>query len=215
MNLVFDAIYKGLGLGIALCLGVGPSFFALIQTSLNNGLRSGIALASGIFISDVACVVFAYLGVSQFFMNPEHKTLIGLGGGIILVLFGTYVFLQKKPKGHIEDKEINVKVPNITLTIIKGFFLNILNPMVIILWISWLGVVSSQKGYTRAHIFIFFGTTLLTVVSTDILKVLTADRIKKFINPHVLLWINRLVGTILFTIGAWKLVALLLEKSGH
>jgi threonine/homoserine/homoserine lactone efflux protein len=212
MNLVIEAIYKGLALGMALCLGIGPSFFALIQTSLNNGVRSGIALALGIFISDLTCVVFAYLGVSQFFMNPVHKTMIGLVGGIILVLFGIYVFLQKKPKAHFEDANMNVKAPNVGLTIMKGFFLNILNPVVILLWVTWLGVVSSTKSFTQAHIFIFFGTTLLTVVSTDILKVLTADRIKKFINPHVLLWINRLVGTILFTIGAWKLVALLLEN---
>ncbi|HEV7231872.1 MAG TPA: LysE family transporter [Bacteroidia bacterium] len=215
MNLVFEAIYKGLALGMALCLGVGPSFFALIQTSLNNGVRSGIALALGIFISDLACVVFAYLGVSQFFMNPEHKTIIGLVGGTILVVFGLYIFLQKKPRTHFDDKELNLKTPNLALTLIKGFFLNILNPVVILLWVTWLGVVSSTRNFTRIHILIFFGTTLLTVVSTDILKVLTADRIKKFINPHVLLWINRLVGTILVTIGAWKLIALLLDHYGH
>jgi threonine/homoserine/homoserine lactone efflux protein len=126
-----------------------------------------------------------------------------------------YIFLQKKPRTHFDDKELNLKTPNLALTVMKGFFLNILNPVVILLWITWLGIVSSTRNFTHIHVLIFFGTTLLTVVSTDILKVLTADRIKKFINPHVLLWINRLVGTILVTIGAWKLIALMVDHYGH
>jgi threonine/homoserine/homoserine lactone efflux protein len=97
---------------------------------------------------------------------------------------------------------------------VKGFFLNLLNPVVILLWVTWLGVVSSTKDFTRIHVFIFFGTTLLTVVSTDILKVVSADRIKKFINPTVLIWINRTVGAIILTIGAWKLIAVFWDQYG-
>jgi threonine/homoserine/homoserine lactone efflux protein len=196
MNLVIEAIYKGLALGMALCLGVGPAFFALIQTSLHHGVKSGVALAIGIFISDVTCVVFAYMGISQFLMNPLHKTLIGIVGGCILVLFGTYILLQKQPRNRMNDESLDVKSPHFVLVMVKGFFLNLLNPVVILLWVTWLGVVSSTKDFTRIHVFIFFGTTLLTVVSTDILKVVSADRIKKFINPTVLIWINRTVGAV-------------------
>ncbi|MFI5150110.1 MAG: LysE family translocator [Bacteroidia bacterium] len=209
MNPVLEAIYKGLGLGIALCIGVGPSFFALIQTSLNNGVRSGIALALGIFLSDLTCVLLAYLGVSKFMLNPANQTIVGIVGGTILILFGIYIFTQKKPMTKLQEQEVNLKTPSIALTILKGFLLNILNPVVIILWITWLGVVSSTHNYTRLHILIFFGTTLSVVVLTDIAKVLMANRIKKYINPHFLLWVNRLIGTILFVIGVWKLVALL------
>jgi threonine/homoserine/homoserine lactone efflux protein len=211
MNIMLEAIYKGLLLGLALCFGVGPAFFALIQTSLHHGVRSGIALAIGIFLSDVTCVLLAYLGISQFLVNPEHKTLVGLVGGIILVLFGFYIMMQRKPKNSFDDEELDIKAPNMALMALKGFFLNMLNPVVILLWITWLGVVSSNKKFSRRHVFMFFGVTLLIVVSTDILKVLTADRIKKLIKPHFLVIVNRLVGAIILTIGAWKLVALLLE----
>ena len=39
--------------GLALCFSIGPAFFGLIQTSLKNGARSGIAMALGIFASDL------------------------------------------------------------------------------------------------------------------------------------------------------------------
>jgi len=211
MNLMFEAIYKGLALGLALCFGVGPAFFALIQTSLHHGVKSGIALAIGIFISDVTCVLLAYLGISQYLVDPAHKTTVGIAGGIILVLFGVYIMLQKKPRNSFEDKELDIKAPNLAWMVIKGFLLNMLNPVVILLWITWLGVVSSNKNFTSRHIFAFFGVTLAIVLSTDVLKVLTADRIKRFIKPRFLVWINRLVGAVILTIGAWKLTTICLE----
>jgi len=213
MSLMLEAMYKGLLLGIALCLGVGPAFFALIQTSLHHGVRSGIALAIGIFLSDVTCVLLAYLGISQFIMNPANKTIVGIAGGIILVLFGIYILLQKKPKNSFDDGKLDIKAPNLVLMALKGYFLNLLNPVVILLWVTWLGLVSSNKSFTHRHVLIFFATTLLIVVGTDILKVLMADRIKRFIKPNVLLFINRLVGAIILTIGAWKLVAVFIEFS--
>ncbi|HXC07189.1 MAG TPA: LysE family translocator [Bacteroidia bacterium] len=209
MSPALEAIYKGIGLGTALCIGVGPSFFALIQTSLSSGVRHGIALALGIFMSDLTCVLLAYLGVSKFMLDPSNQTIVGLIGGTILILFGIYILMQKKPMTALQEQEVNLKTPSITLTIMKGFLLNILNPVVIILWITWLGVISSTQNFTRVHVLIFFGTTLSVVVLTDILKVMMADRIKQYINPHFLLWVNRLIGTILLVIGIWKLIALL------
>ncbi len=210
MTPVLEAIYKGIGLGLALCIGVGPSFFALIQTSLHNGVRSGVALAFGIFLSDVTCVLLAYLGVSQFMLNPANKMIVGLVGGTILILFGIYILMQKKPMTPLQEREVSIKTPNIALTIVKGYLLNILNPVVILLWITWLGVISSTHNFTRIHIIIFFSTTLSVVVLTDILKVMMANKIKKYINPHFLLIVNRLIGSILLIIGIWKLAALLL-----
>jgi len=214
MSLMLEAMYKGFLLGLALCLGVGPAFFALIQTSLHHGVRSGIALAIGIFISDVTCVLLAYLGISQFIMNPANKTIVGLAGGIILVLFGVYIMLQKKTRNSFDDEKLDIKAPNLILMALKGFFLNMLNPVVILLWITWLGLVSSNKNFTHRHVLGFFATTLMIVLGTDLLKVLTADRIKKFIKPRLLVGINRLVGAIILTIGAWKLVALFFDHSG-
>src|SRR5690349_9544264 len=96
MDLIFEAVYKGLALGMALCVAIGPSFFALIQTSLKHGLSFGVALAIGIFLSDLTCVALAYLGASQLFVNPANKQLIGVIGGTILLVFGVYNLFQKK-----------------------------------------------------------------------------------------------------------------------
>ena len=74
--MIFKAIFQGLALGLALALSLGPSFFALIQTSTKRGFRPALGLAFGIFLSDVLCVLLAYVGVAQFFDNPQNKLYI-------------------------------------------------------------------------------------------------------------------------------------------
>ena len=206
MNLVFDAMYKGFALGMALCISIGPAFFALIQSSLKNGYRSGIALALGIFLSDTACVALAYLGASSLFAKEENKTIIGVIGGTILLVFGIYNIFQKKSiteDDHADD--IVIKKVNLPFMVLKGFFLNILNPFVILLWIGWVGLVSSREEYTHVEIIIFFVTTLATVLVTDILKALAAGKIKKFLNARTLALVNRLVGLIMAGCGVWMM----------
>ena len=88
--MIFKAIFQGFGLGLALALSLGPSFFALIQTSTKRGFKSALGLAFGIFLSDLFCVVLAYLGVAQFFDNPHNKTYVGIIGGTVLVMFGFF-----------------------------------------------------------------------------------------------------------------------------
>jgi|SRR5688572_162794 len=205
MNLIVDALYKGFALGMALCISIGPAFFALIQTSLKNGYQSGVALAVGIFLSDTACVALAYLGASSLFTKEENKTIIGVIGGTILLVFGIYNFFQKKSIINDEEEQIEIKKTNVPIAVLKGFFLNILNPFVILLWIGWVGLVSSNKDYTHVELTVFFSTTLITVLSTDILKALAADKIKKFLNARILMLVNRIVGLIMAGCGAWMM----------
>jgi threonine/homoserine/homoserine lactone efflux protein len=200
MNLLIEASYKGLALGLALCISIGPSFFALIKTSIDNGYRSGIALAVGIFISDLICVALAYLGASQLFMNPNNKIYIGIIGGTILVVFGIFYFFQNNPTST-PDRRMEMKKINVPLMILKGFILNMFNPAVIMLWIAWVGLISSNVNFKSIHLAIFFTVALITILVTDILKSLAAHKIKRYLTPKILKWLNRVVGVILVIVG--------------
>lgn len=197
--MILKAILQGFMLGFALAIQPGPSFFTLLQTSSKKGFKSGLALAVGIFISDLFCVILAYLGIAQLFDNSEARVLVGLIGGCLLIGFGLYSLLHKKK--HTEEIAVEIKAINIPLYITKGFFLNLLNPSVIFLWILWVGTISSNKEFTRLHISIFFITTLGIILITDILKAYFANKISKHISDSVLRKINILLGIILLVTG--------------
>jgi threonine/homoserine/homoserine lactone efflux protein len=195
---MINALFEGIILGITLALLIGPTFFALIQTSIKNGFKSGIALAVGISLSDLVCVILAYLGASQLFDNPKNKIIMGIIGGIILIIFGMVNIFQRKP---VEEKEITIQAVNFPLTAVKGFFINILNPFVIIFWVGSVAIVSSKYGSPFKNMIAFFSGTLFTAFGTDVLKALIALKIKKLLNPVLLTTVNRLAGIILIVFG--------------
>ncbi|MDP1744059.1 MAG: LysE family transporter [Bacteroidota bacterium] len=197
--MILKAIFQGLLLGSVLAIQPGPSLFTLIQTSSKKGFKSGFALAIGIFLSDVICVLLAYLGIAQLFDNPNNKMVIGLIGGTLLIVFGLFSIFHKKKEE--EEKGLVIKAVNVPLFITKGFFLNILNPSVIFLWILWVGAVSSNKEFTRIHISLFFITTLAIVFITDVLKAYFANKISKHLSHKILRKISILLGIILLVTG--------------
>lgn len=203
--MIFKAIFSGLTLGLALALSLGPSFFALIQTSTKRGFQPALALAFGIFLSDILCVFLAYFGVAQFFDNPQNKLYIGLAGGTVLMMFGFFSVFQFKAKvaeeKELGSKDMAVKAVSIPLYIIKGFFLNLLNPVVIGLWMACVVTVSSNKEYTFIHILLFFIVSLTTVFLTDVLKAYSANKISKFLSEKVLRIVSIIAGIILMISG--------------
>ena len=207
MEIILESLSQGFLLGLALCIAVGPSFFALIQTSIRNGFHSGIALAVGIFLSDVACVALAYLGASRLFENPQNKLYIGVIGGTVLIAFGL-INLQRKT--IVVDENIDIKRSfSLPLTVLKGFALNILNPGVFLLWMGWMGMVSARSDFKSYHVIIFFSVALLTVLATDVLKAYCAFWIRRFLRPMLLVWLNRIVGVIMIICGIVMILGVL------
>ena len=197
--MILKAIFQGFILGTVLAIQPGPSFFTLLQTSSKKGFKSGLALATGIFLSDLICVVLAYLGIAQFFDNPKTRVMVGFVGGGLLIVFGLVSIFHKKSAA--EEKGIEIKAVNVPLYITKGFFLNLLNPSVIFLWILWVGAVSSNKEFTRIHITMFFITTLSIVFITDILKAYFANKISKRLSHVILRKISMILGVVLIATG--------------
>ncbi len=197
--MILHAILEGLFWGGSFAISIGPSLFALLETSSKRGFKSGLALAFGIFLSDVFCVTLAYLGVAQLLSAPENKTMMGLLGGAILVGFGLYSLIHKKKVA--DEKAPKIQAVKAHLYIIKGFFLNVLNPAVILLWILFVGKVSANTEYKSSHIILSFVTTLGFVFSTDVLKAYYANKISQKLSHDVIRKFNLLLGMILFITG--------------
>ncbi len=194
---MIEAIRDGVGLGLMLAIAFGPSFFALLQTSIKNGLLSGITLALGIFTSDVLYVVVAYFGATRLLSDPQNKFYIEAIGGLLLVAFGAFALLQKK---HTQ-KTIEVIYEKPSVTFVKGFLLNTFNPAVFLLWFLWVSIFSAKLQFSKLHIIVCFCVALGTVFTTDVLKAVVANQLRNIMTAAVQVWASRLLGLVLITIG--------------
>jgi len=200
IHLVID----GALLGLLVAISLGPAFFAIIQTGINQGFKHGLFFAIGVLVSDIVLVTISYLIGASIFDDPKSKVFVGLIGGIILIIFGS-VSWAKKPeilkRRSLKLKEI--KAPRLFAFPIKGFFMNIANPFLYFFWFGALGIVGklAPEGKMLQSTIIFFGATFVVTFSTDLLKSYIGNKIKNFLNPRKEIVINKTVGVALVIFG--------------
>ena len=127
-----------IGLSLALVMGFGPSFFTLIQTSINRGFKSAMLLDLGIILNDVMIVCLMMMTNLQFNITDERNLMFaGISAGIILIIFGIYTFSLSPQKiinisesNNLTIEKMNEKFddePSWYVYISKGFVINIFN----------------------------------------------------------------------------------------
>ncbi len=204
---MFSAIYEGILLGLFLAFSIGPAFFALINTGISYGFRSGAALAFGIFFSDLffvaVTVSLIHFGMADLITNPRHQAFMGVIGGIVLIIYGVFHFINNNAKPSDGDTVMEIKAPRMRVLFIKGFFLNMFNPFVWIFWIATSTAVSSKYEFHIYRIILFFCFVLGMVIGTDLLKTFVAHKIKQMLNAKMMLRVRQVSGGLLIGFGLY------------
>ncbi len=201
---------EGSIVGLTLAVLLGPALFALIQTSIHNGFRSGTMLAVGIFLSDLALVFMSFLGAIKILNDDSHRLVFGFVSGMILISYGIVAFTRKVKTTENGDPVITVE-SNRFKYLLKGFFLNITNPFV---WLFWMGLtvgVTSNYGEETGAATLFFSGTLFAILFTDVVKVLIAKGIKNYMKPVIIRRLNHFVGVLLIGFGVVLMIRTLMN----
>ena len=206
-------IFQGMIIGLTFAILLGPGFFALIQTSIHRGFRSGVFLAVGIFLSDLTALILCYLGASQMLgKDPRENFIFGIIGGIVLIIFGTYTFtriVQVRENSDPGESQSGTAKPYVY--VLKGFFLNAANPGVWFIWITVVVSVGANFGIYNRETYMFFSGILGTIFVADTLKCFIANKIKYYLKPRFMTWMNRIVGFILVVFGSFLILNVIFD----
>ncbi len=197
---MIEAIFQGILLGLVIAFSFGPAFFALINTGIKYGYKSGAALATGIVISDFFCIVIFYLGASALISNPKNQFAVGIIGGSVLIAYGLFNFI-KKSKIESENNVVQISGNHYFLIAVKGFFLNLLNPFALLFWEAVVSGVGAKFEFSLPKIVLFFSCALAAIYSTDLLKAFIGNKIKKFLTLNTITIINKISGSVLIVFG--------------
>lgn len=90
-----DVLFRGICVGVAASITVGPVAVLCIQRTLSKSRRSGIVSGLGVACADT------FMGMGAFFCYAilqsqieQYSTLLRVVGGIFVVIVGVYIFLQ-------------------------------------------------------------------------------------------------------------------------
>lgn len=196
---MIEPIISGALLGFALAFLIGPVFFMILGTSIHNGFIPAAALATGVMISDAVYVLITGFGTAGLFTSDTFKNYSGIVGGLLLIVFGI-TSLVKKQVVNAEAITNHSDSKKMSKYFIHGFILNSLNPFVIIFWVGVATTVAA-KQFNFNQTIVFYGTTMVVVLSTDLLKAFVANKLKKILTVTILIWLNRISGIALIIYG--------------
>ncbi len=188
---------QGVGLGLLLCVLIGPIFFKILQTSIERGRAAATALAAGQWLGDVMYIGLVCWGAKYIETVMDDESIkqsfmqyVGGTGAGLLAIFGL-VMLLVKPAPNIQNQQVS-KAAYLNL-FVQGFVINTINPFPIFFWLSLMAIAIRESYDLGNSIGLFLGT-MGTVIATDWLKIHLAVKIQTWLKPEYLVYIRRLGG---------------------
>lgn len=205
-------LFQGILLGLTLSFMIGPLLFAIVEAGLERGFRAGMAVAIGIWASDVLYVTLVQCGLeflTALTTSPHFKLWAGLLGGCLLMSFGAGSFFKKSTAGmhpqrfKVQDSDIGhpSSKPELLRYGLRGFLLNTINPFTVLFWVGIASGVVAPGGWSGMEILRFFGAMLGTLALADTLKAYAAKRLGDWLTPSHIFWAQRGIGILLMIFG--------------
>jgi len=209
---IFDIIYKGFLIGIFASIPMGPIALLCIQRTLNKGQWHGFFSGAGAALSDLFYAGIVSLGMGliiDFITKNEYP--LKIGGSIMLMIFGIYVFRSNPFKRLHEPKESGNSYWQNTISV---FFLTLPNPLMIFIFIALFArfnfIASEEKLYS---ILLGLASILAGALSWWFLITFFVGKLHKKINLRVLWVLNRIFGTVIVLLSIYLLVITLQNQT--
>ena len=189
-------LFRGVQAGLLLSLLVGPLVILLIQLSIRRGTAASLAAAAGIWTSDLLFILITHYGLgglADYLSGTGGMRLIGTVGALVLIVIGGVMWFRpppsfKRARVQVERRQRNRGWAKAWL---KGFAVNSLNPFTFFFWSTFVLTQVHEPNVPTVGALALYVGILGTIVFTDLLKVLLARHIRNFLQPHVLLRVQR------------------------
>jgi threonine/homoserine/homoserine lactone efflux protein len=199
--MIFLIVIKGVITGLLLSAYLGPTFFTVMETLIRRGAKAAILLNSGVWLSDISCIILAYYGASELMQPIRTNVVFKLVAGGAFLFFGLTYFLRKpdetvKPLGGV----------GIMILLVKGFLINTLNPGVLVFWFGAMIVAVTSLNLEGVKIIYYFASTIFTLITFDMLKILFSHKLRKVVNEKLMTRLFRITGVILMALGIFVII---------
>lgn len=201
-----DLILKGIVTGFILSIMIGPVFFVLLETSIRKGVKAAIAFDLGVLLNDVVYIAIAFVFYNKVsdLSEGQDNSVLRLVGGTLFSIYGILYIFKKVKNTKIDSLETGESAKGYILLGLKGFLLNLANPMIVFYWFSvmTLGAKNAAEGGSKYSMMIFICSILITFFSIDLLKIFGAKKLRPLVTKKLLQALNRLIGIVFVGFGA-------------
>ena len=143
-------------------------------------------------------ILLVRFGFVNLLQDEKNQRFAGILAGIILIVFGAFYF--KKPVKKT-DESIEIRTPASLVLLLKGFFLNLFNPAVWMLWLANVTLISKTLEHDLIKMIVYFSIVCGLVLLVELFKISLAEKIKRFLTEKIMHTVNYGTGIGLIVFG--------------
>ena len=205
-----SVIANGIIFGFLLSFLFGPAFFVLIETSIKKGFKSAVFLDLGILLSDSIYLLASLFVAEKINSWLNENSYIKYIAGSIFILLGLISIYRNYSNLKTENNQSNdlsgVETNTDSMVyplqlIIKGLGLNAINPGVLVFWIAACTYATNELNFEGIQLMYYFGTTLITMFSIDLLKIYFSSKLKTTLTNKTISILGISIGCLLIFFG--------------
>lgn len=201
---------KGIIIGLAVSVPLGPIGILIIQRTVNKNRVSGFLSGMGATITDVIYAVVAGFSLTYIIeFIRAHELVFQVLGAVMVFAMGLFIFL-KNPVADL--KKYKRKGSSYFSDILSTFLITFPNPLVVFIFLGIFassGIVFQMDQPLAAFLLIggiFVGANLWWITLTGVVSLFR----HKF-NLRVLWWFNKIAGAIIVLLVLVTLVVSLFD----
>ncbi|WP_170154602.1 LysE family translocator [Mangrovibacterium diazotrophicum] len=201
---------KGVIVGLAVSVPLGPIGILIIQRTVNKNRISGFLSGMGASVSDTIYAVVAGFSITYIIdFIRSHEMAFQIFGGLMVLALGIHIFF----KDPVTDlRKFRRKGNSYFQDFLSTFLITFPNPMVVFIFLAVFassGIVFQMDDPSQAISMVggvFVGTNAWWLVLTSLVSMFR----HKF-NLRVLWWFNKIAGVIIVLVVVISFVFTLVE----
>lgn len=199
---------RGVWLGLAAAMPIGPVNVEIIRRGLSRGFAAAFFLGLGACSADMIYLSLVLLGVAQWARAGAFLPVLQAGGGAFLIALGVLAALSARRTSRQAAARTADRAPARPLgrSYLTGLAMTLTNPMTITYW-----VVASGQLSGRAFAWMDYLGSLAGVASGTVGWVLSISLLclggRRFFGPRMLVAVNLAGAVMLAGFGVWALLS--------
>ena len=206
-----DIFLRGMGVGLASSITVGPVAVLCIQRTLSKNFRSGLASGLVVATADMMMAIIAFFFYSMLQTQIEvYREILQVIGGLFVVIVGVYIFFQN-PVPQIRRNRAGKT--NIWQDYSSMFVFTLANFVVVIPYLLAFFAMFDLGLQTEgdAASLLRSGMTILGFFAGAVAWWLgltfTIDYFRRRFRPRHMLTINHVAGVIIGVLGVYTIIS--------
>ena len=203
---IIDILLRGMTVGLASSITVGPVAVLCIQRTLSKGRHAGFVSGLGVACADTLMAIIAFFFYALLQAQIEqYRHIISILGGIFVVIVGVVIFFQN-PAPQIRRNRTGTTTSKRDFFSMFGFTMaNFVTVIPYILAFFAMFGVSSHDGSKDvasilSSVLIIVGF-LVGAVAWWFLLTMLINLFRRRFRPHHMVTINRIAGIVIGLLG--------------